>query len=182
MQEISWCLRVLIRQRTVITGAVCVCFWTHRQMSIREISLLTANSCYGFKTSKASHHTGQSPKVNTHSRDYEMKTANEGSEQGWQSYWYFISVALKPGIKKHHRFFVSSVCRWVTTYLGHVSAPKAESLTLSHECNSWSIRKSIKYCKICSSIIIENTELTRMSVRARNGISSSLVGNYRRIT
>lgn len=60
----------------VTTGTVCIYFWTHRQMSIWETSLLTANSCYGFKASKASDHTGQPPKVNTHSRDYEMKMAN----------------------------------------------------------------------------------------------------------
>lgn len=60
--------------------------------------------------------------------------------------------------------------------MGHTSTLKAESLTLSHKCTSWSIQTLVKYRRICNNIPTGSAGLMRL--HARKGIFSSLVGSY----
>lgn len=64
--------------------------------------------------------------------------------------------------------------------MDHISTLKAENLTLSHKCTSWRVQTFVKYHRICNSIPTGSAGLTRLSVHARKGIFSSLVGSYRK--
>lgn len=167
----------------VTTGAMGVCFWTPRQLSSGEVSLLAVNSHHGCKTCEASDHIGH-PTQNPHS--LERPSATRRGQMDQQAGEAVLLTAQrspgKPAIRKHHRFFVFFACRCMATHLGHISALKGESLALSHKCTSWSFKRSDKYHKICNSITSGNVGLTRLLVHARNGISSLLVGSYRLMT